>query len=487
MEMYVKYEIHVNNVKSQIVQPLPDQVIKALRSKLSAEMVGAFYARQRNPYAGVRYFFSPKLQQFSTGLLHYVREILEKYNLEYEHVDMRPPVTLGTLLQLHDVTLRDYQQQAVDLAVERQRGIIRFGTGGGKTKTIASIIARLNVKTLILIHKTDIFYQLIDTFEKTLKIPIGQIGDGLFEPQRVTVGMIQSVAHIFDPKVKVLAKENKILAEKADAIKQFLNEVEFVVVDECHHIAADTFWTVLQNIPNALYRIGVTATDFREDNMDLMLEGGLAKKFIDVSSSNLIDRGYLVKPDIFLLPVAHQRRKKGDTYGQVYKEEIVENYGRNIIICDLALKAKTAGKTVLISITQIEHGEILESMLQLRDKSAIFVNGQSKSEVRKQILKGLDQANNKIVISTNIFSEGVDIRGLDTLINAAGAASGIHSLQLLGRVLRTFPGKTKAWVIDLQDSGKYLNNHSKERVQIYETEPRYQLVPVSTIADVHFI
>jgi len=478
--------INVNNVKSQIVGQLDQQVLSAIRNKLSAEMVGAFFARQRNPWAGTKYFFTPKTQVFPTGMIHYVRDILDKYNIEWEIVDHRPEVKLGTPLPLHDVVLRDYQQEAVDLAIQRERGILRAGTGAGKSSMLSAIIARTNVKTLILIHKQDIFYQLIKTFERILKIPIGRIGDGECQFENVTVAMIQTVAHIFDPKVKVLAKDNKILAEKRDTILEFLNSVECVLIDEAHHVAADTFWDVMQNIPKARYRIGVTATAFREDNMDLMLEGALAKKFIDISSSDLIDRKFLVPPDIFLVPVAHPRRKKEDTYGQVYNEEIVNNMDRNTLICNLALKAKATGKAVLIAVTQIEHGELLEHMLQSADKTAIFVNGQSKSEVRKQILEELGSGVARIVVATNIYSEGVDMPALAVLINAAGAASGIHSLQLLGRVLRSAPGKTKAWVVDLQDNGKFLNNHSKDRVEIYATEPRYKLIPIQTIGQVDF-
>src|SRR6185437_835799 len=478
--------INVNNVKSQIVGTLDPRVITALRSKLSAEMVGAFYARQRNPYAGVRYFFTPKTQVFPTGMIHYVRDVLDKFEVEWEIVDYRPEVKLGQPLQLHDVTLRDYQQEAVDLAIKKERGILRAGTGAGKSSMLSAIIARLNVKTLILIHKQDIFYQLISTFERILKVPIGKIGDGECQFENITVAMIQTVAHVFDPKVKVLAKDNKILAEKTDAIKQFLGDIECVLIDEAHHVAADTFWDVMQNIPKARYRIGVTATAFREDNMDLMLEGALAKKFIDISSSDLIDKKFLVPPDIFLFPVAHDRRKKEDTYGQVYNEEIVNNMERNSLICNLALKAKHAGKAVLIAVTQIEHGEMLEHMLQTVDPTAIFVNGQSKSEVRKQILKELGSGVTRIVIATNIYSEGVDMPALAVLINAAGGASGILSLQLLGRVLRSAPGKTKAWVVDLQDNGKFLNNHSKDRVNIYLTEPRYKLIPVQGLNQVDF-
>jgi superfamily II DNA or RNA helicase len=484
----MKVTINVQNVKSQIVGQLDPNVLAAMRSKLSAEMVGAFFARQRNPYAGTKYFFTPKTQMFPTGMIHYVRDVLDKFNVEWEIMDYRPEVVLGKPLPIHDVTLREYQEEAVGLAIQRERGILCAGTGAGKSSMLSAIIARTNVKTLILIHKQDIFYQLISTFERILKIPIGKLGDGECQFENVTVAMIQTVAHIFDPKVKVLAKDNKILAEKADVIKQFLGEIECVLIDEAHHVAADTFWDVMQNIPKARYRIGVTATPFREDNMDLMLEGALAKQFIKISSSDLIDKKFLVPPDIYLFPVAHQRRQKDDTYGIVYNEEIVNNMDRNSLICNLALKARHAGKSVLIAVTQIEHGEVLEHMLQTQDKTAIFVNGQSKSEVRKNILKQLGSGIGpaRIVVATNIYSEGVDMPALAVLINAAGAASGIHSLQLLGRVLRSFPGKTKAWVVDLQDNGKFLNNHSKERVNIYTTEPRYKLIPVQSASQIDF-
>lgn len=483
----MKYTIEINNIKSRILEALPESVNKALRSKLSAELVGAFFARRANPYAGVRYFYNLKNQNFPTGMLSIVRGILDKYNIEYEHVDFRPQVQRGLELPLQNVILRDYQQNAVNLAIEKQRGIIRIGTGGGKSSCIAGIISKLSVPTLLLIHKKDIFYQLISTLERTLKISIGKIGDGYCDiNQFVTVGMIQSIAHIFDPKVKIAAKEDTVLKQKAEDIKKYLNELSAIIIDEAHHCSADTFWTVFQNCQNALYRIGVTATAFREDNMDIMLEGALAKKFVDISSSDLIDRGYLVPPTIFLYPVEHGRRQKGDSYSLVYAEHIVNNMDRNRLICNLALKAKQAGKAVLVSVLQIEHGEILEFMLQKVDPTAVFVNGQSKSEVRQQILKELGQGIFRIVVATNIYNEGIDCPGLSVLINACGAASGIHSLQLLGRILRTFPNKEKAWCIDLQDDGKFLNNHSKERVNIYLTEPRYKLIPVKDISEVNF-
>src|SRR5579863_3487153 len=243
--------INVHNVKSQITGQLEPKVIAALRTKLSAELPGAFFAKRYSNFygAGVKYFFTPKTQVFPTGMIHYVRDILDQFGIEWEIVDHRPQVQRGQELPLHGITLRDYQQEAINLAVEKQRGIARMGTGAGKSSVISGIIGKLNVKTLILIHKQDIFYQLINTFERILKVPIGKIGDGECDFQNVTVAMIQTVAHVFDPKVKVLAKDDAIIKEKSDAIKQFLSEIECVLIDEAHHIAADTFWDVMQNIP----------------------------------------------------------------------------------------------------------------------------------------------------------------------------------------------------------------------------------------------
>lgn len=479
--------IEIHNVKSQIMEPLDEDIIKEIRAELSAEMPGAFFARKYSPFAGVKYFFTPKTQQFPTGMIAIVRTILDAHKIQYQTIDCRPAFPKGKELKLHGVTLRDYQQEAVDLAVQKQRGILRCGTGGGKTSILSGIIARVNVPTIILIHKTDIFHQLVRNFERILKVPIGRIGDGECDIQNITVAMVQTLAHVYDSKVKVLEKDNKILKAKGDLIRQHLLTIGCVLVDESHHIAADTFWTVMQNIPNALYRVGVTATAFREDNMDIMLEGALAKKFTDISSSYLIDRGYLVQPTIYLFPWAHERRKEPkEPYSVVYAESIVENKDRNDAICLIAMKAKNAGKSILVAVTQIEHGEELEAMLQKVDPTAIFVNGQSDAKVRQQILKELGEGANRIVIATNIYSEGVDCPALEVLINAKAAASGIDSLQLLGRILRTAPGKTQAICVDFQDTGKFLTSHSKDRVEIYQTEPKYNLVPVTDISQIIF-
>ena len=187
--------IEVGNTFSYLVGELSTAVLRALDRELSYELPGAFFARKRNPWAdGYKHLFRQATQSFPTGLYGRVKKVLKREDVEFRVVDKRPPVTLGQSTPIHGIKFRDYQQQAIDESIKRQRGIVKIGTGGGKTNVIAGVVAKLNVPTLILIHKTDIYYQIIERLEQALKVPIGRIGESVCDIKPITVGMIQSIA-----------------------------------------------------------------------------------------------------------------------------------------------------------------------------------------------------------------------------------------------------------------------------------------------------
>jgi superfamily II DNA or RNA helicase len=482
-------QIEINNVRSKLIGELDSKIISSLYNKLSAEVVGSYYAQQRTPYwDGKKHFFAKASRSFSTGLLNYVREVLDKNHIEYEYNDLRIQPQLGSELPLHDIVLRDYQLDAVKKAIPRQRGIIKSATGSGKSAVAVALIGKLNIKTLLLIHKKEVFYQLIETLERLLQIPVGKIGDGLCEIQSISVGMIQTIARAFDPKVKVEKEDEKVVSEHGQQIIEFVKEVECLIADECQHLAADTFKVVFDSAEKAFYRYGFSASPWRTDNMDMLIEAGTASKIVDLSASKLIDQGYLVPPKVYLFDFKHQRKtRKGEPYSVIYQEEVDENADRNHLICNLALKAVQQDKSVLIAVTHIEHGEILEKMLQRVYPDAIFIHGSMNTKIRRQVLDDLRAKKRKLVIASTVFGEGLDVISLDCLINAKAAASSVDAFQLLGRVLRLAPNKSQAYVIDIFDNGcKHLGAHAQERLRIYSTEARYKLIPVKSIEEVNF-
>lgn len=483
-------KIVVNNVTSQILDPLDKSVKNQIDKKLSYTLPGAYFAQKYSPWAGVKHLFKIASQTFPTGLIHYVRDILNEAHVSYSIQDNRTPITLGTELPLHDVVLRDYQENTIETAIKKQRGIIKVGTGGGKTVIIGGIIGKLNVPTLILTHKLDLLYQLQSRLQSMLQVPVGMIGDGHCDLQRITVGMIQTIAYIYEgkPKKKKTDEEDDefdekaaALLSKADKIKYIVENVQCMLVDECHHTPADSFVSVHQHAEKAFYRIGFSASPWREDNADLLIEAYHAKQLVDIPSTKLIGEGHLVPPLVFLYEFDHGLTNEDPRpYAQLYDDEIVRNASRNEIVVNAAVQAVAAGKTVLIAVKKIEHGQILESLVKCKEPDAIFVCGDSDSDVRLKVLTELNQRKRKIVICTTIFGEGIDIPNLDVLINAKASKSSVDAFQLIGRVLRKEGSKTKAYVVDIFDTHcKYAQRHAKARLKIYKTETGYILREVS--------
>jgi len=478
--------IEVGNLRSKIAGDLSAQALQEIDDKLSFEIPGAFFAKRYNPFAGTTRLFARADFSFPTGLIHYVTAILKQHGITCHLTDIRTPVKLGKELPLHNLTLRQYQLDTVDTAVKKQRGIIKAGTGAGKTNIINGIVAKLNVPTLILIHKTDIFYQIIDRLEAVLKVPIGRIGDAECDIKPITVGMIQSVSQAFVKGRTRTIKGKKKYVPDSDEVKkrkekvvEYVESIHCIITDEAHHVPADTFTLVQKKAVNALYRYGMTASPWRDTGDDLLIEASTGKILVDIPSSKLIDMGYLVQPLVQLLEFKHPRKPRNDKkYPEIYNEEVMNNADRNAMICQVALDAAKAGKTVLIAITKVEHGQILEAMLKQDDPNALFVFGESDSAVRRSVLKELDRRERKIVICTTIFGEGVDVPNLDVLINAKAGNSSVDAFQLIGRVIRSALGKTKAYLVDIHDTNcKYLEAHSmaREKNLPHRTQISYQI------------
>ena len=132
------------------------------------------------------------------------------------------------------------------------------------------------------------------------------------------------------------------------------------MVDECHHISSTTFVDVMNMCKDAYYRIGVSATPWRDSGDELLIEAMLAKRKPenDVNASKLIDLGYLVPCNINIVTV--NGVIKGKNYQKVYNEGIVNNENRNRKIVNIAYNMyKRRHSKTLILIKLVEHGEIL--------------------------------------------------------------------------------------------------------------------------------
>ena len=129
------------------------------------------------------------------------------------------------------------------------------------------------------------------------------------------------------------------------------------------------------------------------------------------------------------------------------------------------------GRSTLIFVDRIDHGEVLENMAPslfiLKDKIR-FVHGTHPE--REQMIDDFRTGKLSVLISTEgIIGEGFDFRGLDAMIIADGGKSYIQTIQKRGRGMRVEEGKVDLKMYDFADRGKYVGEHSLRRKTSYES------------------
>ena len=266
--------------------------------------------------------------------------------------------------------------------------------------------------------------------------------------------------------------------ENKKQIRELFTNAQAVIVDEAH-LAAIVIEALANHADRSYYRFGLSATPWREDNQEIRLEGCMGKKLIDISPTFLINRGFLVPPRIFMVPI--QFSEESDKYADSYTKHITKCWERNYRIKQFAEAFQEEGKPVMIIVDRIEHGNILQEII----KNSIFVPGSDKGEddpddqeqdYRRRMLDACEK-NEIILIGTQWLNTGIDAPAISVLVMAGSTQASATVLQTVGRVIRTHKesGKTEAVVIDFMDSDKHMRKHSLARKRVYESEPGFDL------------
>ena len=272
---------------------------------------------------------------------------------------------------------------------------------------------------------------------------------------------------------KIIESKNKKVFDKYNEAVDFLESVAVMIVDEAHHTSADTWYHSLTKCINAQYRIALTGSVDRKDKMLWQrLQAIFNKTIIKISNETLINLGHSAKPKITMFPIVSPQGYDEADYMPARELCIVNNEYRNTLITQLANKAYSEGKGVLILVNIVEHGDIISEMLTKTGVENSFIHGELDLDYREEQLTAMREGRLKVLIATTIADEGVDISGIDMLILGAGGKSLRQTLQRVGRALRKKKtGENVATIIDFIDyTNKHLLKHSKERRKTYVQE-----------------
>lgn len=275
----------------------------------------------------------------------------------------------------------------------------------------------------------------------------------------------------------IKTKNAKVYKKYHEAV-EFLESVAIMIVDEAHHTSSDTWYTSLRKCKNAQYRVALTGSiDKKNELLWQRMQAIFHKVVTRVSNNEMVERGISAKPTITMIPIKTIGKQDVNIVGEkdyqrVYQVGIVNNTYRNEFITKLTAKKYQEGKGILIIVNFVEHGDILSEQLTDLKVPHSFIHGEIEVEKREAELQRMKDGDLKVIIATSLIDEGVDISGINVLILGAGGKSLRQTLQRVGRVLRKKKvGENKADIYDFTDlTHEYLAKHSKERRATYRKE-----------------
>ncbi len=354
------------------------------------------------------------------------------------------------------LTLRDYQARAANELLKHKRGLLAAPTGSGKTAAIGAALLSVCPKPALWVcHTRSLARQTQKVLSENLHEVVGYLGEGVTDVKPVTVALIQT------------------LWRRYAQLKNYLYQINTLIVDECHHAASYTYFKIIQSCVNAGYRFGLSATPYRNvEGEELWLIGGLGPLVVEIPKPALIRDGFLAEPYIGFLVAPTPPYSAASYYAdtgwiETYKHTIINNATRNGFI----VTAMKLFKPCLVLVWSVEHGKLLQDLASQFGLNTVFVWGDSPSTQRMNAINKLNNQELDAVIATDVFKEGVDIPTVPTLVNAAGQKSKIATLQRIGRALRPNPQKPYALIVDFLDKdGGLMEKHAVNRMRVLQKE-----------------
>jgi DNA repair protein RadD len=321
--------------------------------------------------------------------------------------------------------LRPYQEAALvavssEWRQSRRAVLLVSPTGSGKTAMGCEAVRRAlhrGKRALWLTHRRELLSQASERLDSE-GIPHGIILAG-------------HPAHPTAP-VQVASVDTLRNREKPPA--------DLLVWDEAHH-AVSASQLAIRDVYRHAHHLGLSATPQRSDGRAM----GDAFDALVVAASvrQLQADGFLVPVD-FLAP-----DKETDT--RTIAHDPVSAYLGTEITVD-GLTYRTRDRRAVVYAATVKQAEEFTRAFNAAGVAAACVEGKTAKDERAWVLREVSTGGLRVVVNCQVLTEGWDAPALEVCILARRVgASGLY-LQMVGRVLRTTPGKRRALVLDLGGS-----------------------------------
>lgn len=341
-----------------------------------------------------------------------------------------------------------------------------MATGLGKSWCFSHVPLDPNRRALLLVNTIELVEQGAANFRR-------------YNPD-LSVG-IEMASQSADSSHQIVCASVQTLGrEYSDRIKNFdPREFQWVHIDEAHRSLGQSYVRVINYFHEAI-KVGWTATPRRSDGQ------ALARIFDEIvyhygtkdairDGWLVVPRGYRLKTNTDISNVSTGGNLESD-FNQAELQRVVNTEVRNRLIVEQWRQIASDRLTIAFT-SGIEHAVELAQAFQQAGVRAEAVWGTDPDRHGK--LERLRRGEIRVICNAQLLTEGFDCPELSCCIMARPTNSQTFFIQCVGRVLRLFPGKTDAIVMDVADKAV---GHSLESLpSIFGLPPRLNLEGRSVI------
>ena len=343
--------------------------------------------------------------------------------------------------------LRPYQEEAVsnikkDWESGNNKILLSMATGLGKTAVFLSVLHDLlgnDKRALILAHRKELIEQ---PKEKLLayypewegKIGIVMAGENDTDKQ-ITIATVQTVSR--SPK-------------RLNEIWNY-GQIDYLITDEAHHAVAQSYMKVYDMMfarNPELKHLGVTATPYRADH------AGLIEVFDKVTGQYGIIEGiqmHYLSPVRWLaietkIDLSQVKISQGDfAVGQLSEVFCTEE---NLDLVVQSHKLYAGERQAIAFVPGVSDAYELAAKFNDADIPAAAADGTTPKTERAQILDDFYNGKYQVLCNVGLYTEGLDVPMVSCVHQVRPTKSDGLYTQMVGRALRTYPGKDDALVLD---------------------------------------
>ena len=385
------------------------------------------------------------------GCMDAVMELFEQHDVPFALDDLR---YMGRSIDVSFMgTLRPEQEPAAQALRAEDMGVLSATTAFGKTVIGAWLIGERKVNTLILVQSSALLEQWKASLEQFL-----DIREVLPEPPKKRgrkkkmhlLGQIGAGKNTRSGIVDVAIMQSLFEGEEK-SVKAFTEEYGMIIVDECHHVAAFTFESVLKSV-HAKYIYGLSATPVRKDGHHpiIFMQCGPIRYLVD-AKSQAEKRTF----SHFVIPRFTRIRLPNAGSIQDLYAGVAANSSRNDLLIADTLKLIQEGRTPILLTERKEHAAVLASLLVGKVQNVFMLVGSDKQKDKREklsALQGIPPDEDVVVVATGKYiGEGFDSPRLDTLLLAMPISWKGTLAQYAGRLHRNYEGKNEVCIYDYVD------------------------------------